>query len=131
MSDPIAIDDTCQIVALLGRALLGWGTTPPDISQFAIFYRPEGDGYVAQCPWDEMGIAPLPPGKPDMDNMRFFTAPQFEDGGESAAVSFVTKLVARDRQGRAQPPFINQIDLKLRKVDGRWTLVSRKQGPMT
>jgi hypothetical protein len=124
-------DDTCRIVALLGRALLGWGTTPPDSSQFAIFYRPEGDGYVEQCPWAAMGIEPLPPGAPDMDNMRFFTEPRYQDGGLTAEVAFITKLTARDAAGRPQPPYINQVNLTLRKVDGLWTLAEQRQGPVT
>src|SRR4051794_34647837 len=111
----MAVDDTCQIVALLGRVLLGWDTTPPDISQFAIFYRPEGDAYVEQCPWAAMGIKPPPPGKPDMDNMRYFTQPRYQDGGLTAEIVFVTNLVARDPAGRAQPPYINQLDLTVRK----------------
>jgi hypothetical protein len=127
----MAADDTCQIVALLGRALLGWGTTPPDISQFVIFYRPDGDGYVEQCPWAELGIEPLPPGKPNMDNMRFFTAPRFADGGLSAEIAFVTKLVARDKKGREMPPYINQVNLTVTKVEGRWALTSQRQGPVT
>ena len=127
----MAVDDTCQIVALLGRVLLGWGTAPPDISQFAIFYRPEGDGYVEQCPWTEMGIKPLPPGKPDMDNMRFFTEPKYKDGGLVAEVAYVTKLVARDPGGRAQPPYINQVDVTVKKVDGAWVVAEQRQGPVT
>jgi hypothetical protein len=125
------VDDTCQIVAMLGRALLGWGTAPPDISQFAIFYRPDGDGYVEQCPWAEMGIEPLPPGRPDMDNMRYFTAPRYEGGGLAAEVAFITKRVARDARGRPLPPYIDQVNLTVRKVDGRWTLVEQRQGPVT
>ena len=101
------------------------------MSQFAIFYRPEGDGYVEQCPWKALGITPLPPGEPDMDNMQYFTAPKYEDGGQTAGVSFVVKLVGRDPGGRPLPPYINQTELTLRKVDGRWTLVEQRQGPMT
>lgn len=126
----MAADDTCQIVALLGRVLLGWGTTPPDNSQFVIFYRPDGGSYVEQCPWAEMGIEP-PPGQPDMDNMRYFTEPRYHDGGLAAEVAFITKLVARDAAGRPQPPYINQVNLTVRKVDGAWTLAGQRQGPVT
>ena len=42
MPDQPCRDDSCEIVALLGRELLGWGKAPPDISQFPIFYRPDG-----------------------------------------------------------------------------------------
>jgi hypothetical protein len=131
MSHRPAADDSCQIVALLGRELLAWGRVPPDISQFAIFYRPDGDGYVEQCPWAEMGIAPLPAGEPDMDNMQYFTEPKYDDAGLTAEVAFITKRVARDAAGRAQPPYINQVDLTLRKVDGAWTLAEQRQGPVT
>jgi hypothetical protein len=124
-------DDTCQIIALLGRALLSWGTAPPDVSQFAIFYRPDGDGYVEQCPWAEMGITPLPAGKPDLDNMRYFTEPRYEAGGSTAEVAFVTKLVARDPKGSPMPPYINQVNLTVRKVDGTWMLAEQRQGPVT
>jgi hypothetical protein len=124
-------DDSCQIVALLGRELLGWGRAPPDISQFPIFYRPDGDGYVEQCPWAEMGIEPLPPGEPDMDRMRYFTEPRYEEGGLAAEVAFVTSLVARDAAGRPRPPYINQVNLTVRKVDGLWTLAEQRQGPVT
>ncbi len=124
-------DDTCQIVVLLGRELLGWGTAPPDISQFAIFYRPDGDGYADQCPWAEMGIEALPPGQPDMDNMRYFTEPRYAEDGLAAEVAFITKLVARGAGGRAMPPYINQVNLTVRKVDGIWTLAEQRQGPVT
>jgi hypothetical protein len=131
MPEQACIDDSCQIFALLGRELLAWGERPPDVSQFAIFYRPEGDGYVEQCPWKDLGITPLPPGEPDMDNMQYFTAPRFADDLLTAEVSFVVKLVGRDDGGRSLPPYIDQTDLTLRKVDGCWTLVERRRGPVT
>jgi hypothetical protein len=123
--------DDCQIYALLGRELLKWGERAPDVSMFAIFYRPEGDGYVEQCPWAELGVTPLAPGEPDMDNMQFFTQPSYSDDGHSASVAYITKLVARDRRGRARPPYVNQQNLTLSKLDGRWVLKRRQQGPMT
>jgi len=128
---PDTARDDGEIFAALGRTLLGWGQREPDISQFAIFYRPEGDGYVDQFPWAELGVTPLPPGQPDSDNMRFFTQPTYRDGGNVAEVGFVTRLVARDDHGRAMPPYLNQVNLTLRKTDGRWTLIDRQQGPMT
>jgi hypothetical protein len=128
---PARPSDDCQIYALLGRELLKWDERPPDVSMFAIFYRPEGDGYVEQCPWAELGVTPLPPGRPDMDNMQFFTQPTHADDGLTASVAYVTKLVARGADGRARPPYINQVDLTLAKVDGHWVLKSRRQGPMT
>jgi hypothetical protein len=131
MPDQSPISDTCQIVALLGRELLGWGKVPPDISQFPIFYRPEGDGYVEQCPWAAMGIEALPPGQPDMDHMQFFTAPRYADDGLAAELSFITKLVARDAKGRPLSPYINQVDLTVSKIDGHWALIEQKQGPVT
>jgi hypothetical protein len=127
----LMIDDTCQIFAVLGQELLGWGKSRPDISQFPIFYRPQGDGYVEQCPWTQMGITSLPPGEPDMDHMRYFTEPQYEEGGTIARVSFITKLTARDARGRPKAPYINQQNLTLRKTSGSWTLVAREQGPYT
>jgi hypothetical protein len=123
--------DDCQIYALLGRELLEWGQRPPDISQFPVFYRPEGDGWAEQCPWAQLGITPLPAGKPDMDKMRFFTSPKYKDGGMTAEVHFITKLVARDSRGRAMPPYVNQVNLTLKKLDGRWILAVREQGPIT
>ncbi len=131
MPDQPSISDTCRIVALLGRELLGWGKVSPDISQFPIFYRPEGDGYVEQFPWAEMRIKSLPPSNPDLDNMRFFTEPRYVEGGLAAEVAFVTRLVARDAKGGAMPPYINQVDLTVKKVDGIWTLAEQKQGPVT
>ena len=131
MPDQPSINDTCQIVALLGRELLGWGEVPPDISQFPIFYRPEGDGYVEQCPWAAMEIEPLPPGKPDMNNMRFFTEPKYSEDGATAKLAFITKLIGHDHKGREIPPYINQVDLTVKKVDGIWTLAEQKQGPVT
>ncbi len=124
-------DDTCQIVAMLGRVLLGWGTTPPDISQFPIFYRPDGDGYVEQCPWAAMGIKPLATGKPDLDNMRYFTEPSYRADGSAAELAYITKLVAHDREGKPMPPYINQVNLTVRKVGGTWTLAEQRQGPVT
>ena len=100
-------DDTCQIVALLGRELLGWGTAPPDISQFAIFYRPDGDGYAEQCTWAEIGIEALPPCQPDMDNMRYFTEPRYAEdrlaaffGGRGTTEAGVAASSRRRRGGR-------------------------------
>jgi hypothetical protein len=123
--------DDCEIFVVLGRELLGWGKVAPDISQFSVFYHPEGDGYVEQCPWADLNVTVLPPGAPDMNNMRYFTQPEYTDGGLTAVSHFVTCLVARDERGRAQPPYINQVTLTLKKVDGRWTLASRVQGPVT
>jgi hypothetical protein len=103
----------------------------PDISQFSVFYRPKGDSYVEQFPWAELGETALPPGKPDPDNMRYFTQPEYTDNGLTAVAHFVTSLVARDERGRAQHPYMNQVTLTLKKIDGRWILISRKQGPYT
>jgi hypothetical protein len=124
-------DDDCQIFALLGRELLGWGERAPDASQFPIFYRPYGGGYVEQCPWAALGVTPLPPETPIPESRRFFTQPVYSADGETAEAHFVTHLVSRDEHGRPLAPSINQVDLTLRKVAGRWTLTERRQGPMT
>lgn len=124
-------DDDCQIFAVLGHELLGWGKVAPTTSQFAVFYRPEGDSYVEQCPWSQMGVTPLPPGKPDPDNMQYFTQPKYEDGGTTALVSYIRRLIARDARGNPQPPYIDMLYLTLRKVDGCWTVTSRAEGPRT
>ena len=128
---PGAEKDDCEIFTLLGREILGWGKVEPDISQFAIFYRPQGDGFVEQCPWAALGVEPLKATRPDPDNMRFFTQPRYSADGKTATVSFVTKLVGRNPDGSARPPFISQEDLSLAKTEGHWRLVSRKQGPIT
>jgi hypothetical protein len=123
----------CEIFTLLGREILGWGKVDPDISQFAIFYRyrPQGGGYVEQCPWAKLGIEPLKAAKPDPDNMRYFTAPKYGADGKAATVSFVTHLVGRNPDGSARPPFISQEELSLTKIDGHWRLVSRKLSAIT
>jgi hypothetical protein len=123
--------DDCEIFALLGREIFGWGKVEPDISQFAVFYRPQGSGFVEQCPWADLGVTPLKAAKPNPDNMRFFTAPKYNTDGNSATVSFVTKLVARNPDGSARPPFISQEALSLAKIEGHWRLVSRTPGPIT
>jgi hypothetical protein len=129
--EPSVAKDESEIYVLLGREILGWGKVEPDISQFAIFYRPQGDGYVEQFPWADLGVDRLQATKPDLDNMRFFTAPEFSDDGKAAKVSFVTKLVGRNPEGSARPPFISEEDLSLAKIDGRWRLVGQKQSRIT
>jgi len=129
--EPDGEKDDCEIFTLLGREILGWGKVDPDISQFAVFYRPQGSGYVQQCPWADLGVTPLQATKPDRDNMRFFTAPKYSADGQSATVAFVTKLVGRNPDGSARPPFISQEELSLKKVDGHWRLVSRKLSTIT
>ncbi|HKN21867.1 MAG TPA: hypothetical protein VJX73_10645 [Terracidiphilus sp.] len=129
--EPGVAKNDCEIFALLGREILGWGKVETDISQFAIFYRPQGDGFVEQCPWADLGVERLKATKPDPDNMRFFTAPKYSADGQTATVSFVTKLVGRNPDGSARPPFISQEELSLKKIDGHWSLVSRKLGAIT
>ena len=121
----------CEIFTLLGREILGWGKVDPDISQFAIFYRPQGDGFVEQCPWADLGVERIKATKPDRDNMRYFTAPKYSADGKTATVSFVTHLVGRNPDGSARPPFISQEELSLQKIDGHWRLISRKLGAIT
>ena len=123
--------DDCAIFTLLGREILGWGKVEPDVSQFAVFYRPQGGGYVQQCPWADLGVRPLQAAKPDPDNMRFFTTPEYSADGKSATVGFVTKLVGRNPDGSARPPFISQEKLSLKKIEGHWRLVSRTQVAIT
>ncbi len=129
--EPGNAKDDCEIFTLLGREILGWGKVDPDISQFAIFYRPQGNGFVEQCPWADLGVERLKATKPDRDNMRFFTAPKYSADGKTATVSFVTHLVGRNPDGSARPPFISQEELSLTKMDGRWRLVSRRLGAIT
>lgn len=123
--------DESEIYVLLGREILGWGKVEPDISQFAIFYRPQGDGFVEQFPWADLGVDRLQATKPDLDNMRFFTAPKFSSYGKAANVSFVTKLVGRNPDGSARPPFISEEDLSLAKIEGHWRLVGRRRSRIT
>jgi hypothetical protein len=129
--EPGNAKDDCEIFTLLGREILGWGKVAPDISQFAIFYRPQGNGYVEQCSWADLGVERLKATKPDPDNMRFFTAPKYGADGKTATVSFVTHLVGRNPDGSARPPFISQEELSLSKIDGHWRLVGRKLGAIT
>jgi hypothetical protein len=103
----------------------------PDISQFAIFYRPQGGGFVEQCPWAELGVDRLEASKPDLDNMRFFTAPKYSGDGKVASVTFVTKLVGRNPDGSARPPFISEEELSLAQMEGHWRLVGRRPGRIT
>lgn len=124
-------DNDCQIFTVLGREILGWGKVEPDISQFAVFYRPQGDGFVEQCPWASLSVDPLQATKPNLDNMRFFTAPIYSADGKAATVSFIIKLVGRNPDGSARPPFISQEELSLKKIEGRWRLVSRKLDAIT
>lgn len=131
MGEDVGRNEDCEIFAVLGRELLGWGTVPPDASQFKIFYRPGKDGFVEQCPWAQMGVTPLPPGEPNEDDVRFFTTPRYEDEGTMAFVSFVTSLTVRDARGKPLPPYIDQLNLTLKKIDERWRLVAREQGPRT
>lgn len=129
--EPWVKEDDCEIFTLLGREILGWGKVEPDISQFAIFYRPQGDGFVEQCPWANLGVERLKATKPDPDNMRFFTAPKYSADRKTASVNFVTHLVGRNPDGTARPPFISQEDLSLAKIGGHWRLVGRKLGAIT
>jgi hypothetical protein len=129
--DPGNAKDDCEIFTLLGREILGWGKVDPDISQFAIFFGPQGSGFVQQCPWADLGVEPLKAAKPDPDNMRFFTAPKYSADRKTATVSFVTHLVARNPDGSARPPFISQEELSLTKTEGHWHLVSRKPSAIT
>ncbi len=123
--EPGIAKDECEIYALFGREILGWGKVEPDISQFAVFYRPQGDGFVEQCPWADLGVDRLQAAEPDLDNMRFFTAPKYSGDGKAATVSFVTKLVGRNPDGSARPPFISEEELSLAKIEGHWRLVGR------
>jgi hypothetical protein len=126
--EPGVAKDECEIYALLGREILGWGKVEPDISQFAVFYRPQGGGFVEQCPWADLGVDRLQATEPDLDNMRFFTAPKYSGDGKAATVSFVTKLVGRNPDGSARPPFISEEELSLAKIEGHWRLVGRTPG---
>ncbi len=103
----------------------------PDRSQFVIFYRPDGEGYVEQCPWSLMGVTPPPISEPASDQMRYFTSPEYSEGGALAEVKFITTLTHLNSDGQAEPPYINQQDLTLRKVDGNWRILSHRRGPMT
>jgi hypothetical protein len=78
-----------------------------------------------------LGVDRLQASKPDLDNMRFFTAPKYSDDGKAATVSFVTKLVGRNPDGSARPPFISEEELSLAKIEGHWRLVGRKPGCIT
>jgi hypothetical protein len=116
--------EDCKVMAILGQDLLHWDKVKPDISTFSIFYRPQNGGYVEQCPWRELGIAPLPPGSPDMNNMRFFTTPRYGADGKSASVDFVTKLVAFGKDGKPMSPFIEVQTCFLTKSGSDWRLDS-------
>jgi len=129
--EPGVAKDDCEIFTLLGREILGWGKVEPDISQFAIFYRPQGDGFVEQCPWADLGVDRLQGTEPDLDNMRFFTTPKLSADGNAATVSFVTKLVGRNPDGSARPPFMSEEELSLEKIEGHWRLVGRRQSRIT
>jgi TIR domain len=131
--------DDCKIFALLGRKLLGWGKVAPDVSQFPICYRPEGDGYVERCPWAELKVTALPltalpPDKrkiSDMPRVDYFTQPQYEDGGLTARVKYGHRLNGVDASGRRLPPYLSEMNLTLKKIDGRWNLISQDQGLVT
>lgn len=130
-NEPEFAKDDCEIFTLLGREILNWGTVELDISQFAIFFRPQGSGFVEQCPWADLGVRPLQATKPNPDNMRFFTAPKYSSDRRSATVTFVTKLIARNPDGSARPPFISDEELSLAKIEGHWHLIDRRRGRIT
>ena len=112
--------EDCKVMAVLGREWLHWDRQKPDLSMFAIFYRPQGGGYVEQCPWRAMGVTPLPPGQPDLHNMRFFTQPRYADDGRSASVNFVTRLVAIGADGKPLSPFVQVETCTLTKPAEDW-----------
>lgn len=123
--------EDCKVMAVLGRELLHWDKQKPDVSMFAIFYRPEAGGYVEQCPWRALGVTPLPPGSPDMHNMRFFTQPRYGSDGKSASVNFVTKMVAVGADGKPMRPFIEVEECTLSKRGDDWHLEGCAQRAIT
>ena len=112
--------EDCKVMAALGRELLHWDKQAPDVSMFAIFYRPQGGGYVEQCPWRTLGVTPLPPGLPDLNSMRFFTSPQYGGDGKSASVDFVTRLLSSDAGGHPARPFLRVETCALVKQGEDW-----------
>ncbi|HLI66822.1 MAG TPA: hypothetical protein VKU90_10705 [Caulobacteraceae bacterium] len=127
---PLSKED-CAVWVALGRAYLGWGTAPPNPLQFQIFYRPQGAGYVEQCPWRALGVTPLPPGKPDPDNFSFFTGPDYSDAGRKAVVRYGVKLTAKDVAGKPRPRFMEGWTCTLTKTGGRWTFAGCDESVIT
>jgi hypothetical protein len=125
--DPKTLNaEDCKVFAPLGRAMLGWGKTPPSAVQFPIFYRPQGGGYVEQCPWKALGVTPLPlPAFPDLKNVNFFTTPTYSPDGRVASVSFVV------HRNNGLHVFVSQKDCKLEKTGKAWRFVACTQGPIT
>jgi hypothetical protein len=123
--------EDCKLMAALGRKLLHWDTQKPDVSMFAIFYRPEGSGYIEQCPWKALGVAPLPPGQPDMSNMQFFTKPKYGPDRKTATMNFVTRLVSTASDGKPMSPFLSIQECTLFKAGATWQLKACQQGPIT
>ena len=117
--------EDCNVFVVLGRHLLDWGKTAPDLTQFAIFYRPQDGGYVEQCPWKALGVTPLPPGQPDLTNMRFFTAPKYSADGTAAAVNFVTRMTGGGHV------FMSVTECGLTKTAGQWAVVECRQTMIT
>ena len=114
--------EDCNVMAALARDLLHLDKVRPDASTFAKFYRPEGDSYVEQCPWRELGIEPLPLGKPDLYHMRFFTSPLYGADGKTASINFVTRLVAVNKYGKPLSPFVQVQTCRMTKASQDWHL---------
>ena len=113
---PLSMEE-CQVWAALGRAVLGWGAKPADEKQFVIFYRPEGDTYVEQCPWSKLGVTPPPMQAPNLDDIQFFGMPVIQDGGQTAVVSKTIRL-----KGSRPGVFIEMDMCVLKKAKWEWTL---------
>jgi hypothetical protein len=119
--------DDCEIFAVLGKELLGWGVTAPDISQFVIFYRPSGSSYAEQCPWAKLGIARLEASKPDLGRMRFFTQPSYSADKNTATVSFIVRLQGPGRSS----PFVSEDRCFLERHNSHWKLKACKEWGIT
>jgi hypothetical protein len=118
--------DHCEVTVALGRQVLQWGKKAPDISQFPIFYRPEGGGFVEQCPWVKLGVTPLPPGKPDFNNFHYFTAPKYSRGGSYAEIHDITELKTPGRSA-----FVLENACFLKKARGHWRFDKCKEIAIT
>ncbi|MDB5446864.1 MAG: hypothetical protein JWQ97_2181 [Phenylobacterium sp.] len=116
--------EDCRIFVVLGRALLGWGRSAPDQSQFRIFYRPEGAGYVQQCPWKRLGVTPPAATAPDPKASHDFTSPVYDHGGAEASVSYVTRL-------EGEHLFLAQRTCRLRKTALGWRLLGCTEDAIT
>lgn len=121
--------DDCKVIAEVGKAKLDWAAEPGEYRFLTRYILHDGEPYVEDCPWHELGVAPVPE-QSATDAFAYITRPTYS-GDEASVEIGCSTIPGPGKKGQTVASYSSRQRCAVHRSNGRWHFVGCRTGPIT